>query len=358
MPRIVSVSAYPVQLPLKEPFTTAKGRKTHSPTVIIKIILDSGLFGLGEATPVQYVTGETIESVENSIIMATSALTDADPADWRALSLLLEEALPDSASARAGLEMALLDAASRVEDVPLHVFLGGRKSLVVTDTTIPIVSPPHAAELAAAAWDQGVRHLKMKANGTPDDIRRILAVAGAAPEAEIKIDANQAFSPAGAVAFIHVLERAGVHPALFEQPVASDDVAGLKYVSDNAPVPVYADESAVTPADVIRLVEARAVSGVNIKLMKSGPRGALEIVDICRQAGLSLMIGCMLESRIGLSAALRIACAAQAFDHFDLDSDVLVADQPVTGGFTRTGDTLEVDDQPGLGCEFTLRSTD
>ncbi|MDO8684484.1 MAG: dipeptide epimerase, partial [Armatimonadota bacterium] len=339
-------------LPLKEPFETAKDRKTHSNTVIIQITLDSGQIGLGEATPVGYVTGESIESAIAAIEQSRKVIIGADPAEWLSLSLEMESVLPQAHCARAALEMAMLDAAAKAADMPVYQYLGGRKLSIVTDITIPISTPAHAAELAKSARQNGITRLKMKANGTPEDLPRALAIAEAVPDADLKIDANQAFSPKSAVAFVKSMDKAGLRLSLLEQPVAKEDIDGLKYVSDNVSVPVFADESVVTPTDAQRLVDAQTVSGVNVKLMKSGIRGALEIVEICRNAGIGLMLGCMLESKIGISAALHLACATGAFDHFDLDADMLIADQPVTGGFVRKGGELEVSDQPGLGCRF------
>jgi L-Ala-D/L-Glu epimerase len=358
MLRIVSVAAHLVALPLKDVFATSKGRKTRSQTVIISIALDSGIRGLGEATPVRYVTGETPRAVISAVAKARRLLINEDPSDWRELSARLEKALPNSPTARAGLEIAMLDALAKSQDVPLYGYLGGRKSSFATDITISVLPPEQAADFAREASRLGFSRLKLKANGTPEDTLRVMAVAAAAPGADIKVDANQAFTQELAVSFVQSVEKAGIKLSLLEQPVPKDNTAGLKYVSERISVPVFADEAVMTPADALRLAEAKAVSGINIKLMKSGVKGAIEIIDVCRQAGLGLMIGCMLESAIGISASMHLACATQAFDHFDLDSDMLIASQPVKGGFTRTGETLEVSDQPGLGCSLTapLRS--
>ncbi|MDO8589174.1 MAG: dipeptide epimerase [Armatimonadota bacterium] len=353
MPRILSVSAKPVDLPLKQLFATAKGRTTISRTLIIEVRLDSGHIGLGESTPIKYVTGETVRSAHSTIVKAARLLCGEELSDWRRLSLTLQRRFPNAPAARAGMETALLDASAKLANKPLYEFLGGSRMTVETDETVSVVSPEQAAEEARAAWTQGIRRIKIKAGGGPEDVARVLAVAEAAPEADLKVDANQAFSPRAAIDFVRELERAGVKPSLIEQPVAKDDIAGLIQVSEAISIPVYADESAVTPADVLRLAEAHAVSGVNVKLMKCGFRCAFEIVQICRQARLGLMLGCMLESKIGQSASLHFACATQAFEHFDLDSDNIIAQQPVTGGFTRTGGKLELGDEPGLGCAIS-----
>jgi L-alanine-DL-glutamate epimerase-like enolase superfamily enzyme len=148
------------------------------------------------------------------------------------------------------------------------------------------------------------------------------------------------------------LLKRGLNIRLLEQPVDAADLDGMRDIINRLPVPVFADESAQTPADVIEIVRYKAASGINVKVMKSGMVGALEIKSICRAAGLDLMFGCMLESKIGQSAAAHIGCGMNAFGVFDLDSDLLIAEQPVTGGAQRNGATLRVSDRPGLGCEI------
>ena len=360
MLKIVSVDAYPIRLPLSGAFTTAKGRTLRSHTVIIKITLDSGVTGLGEATPVRYVTGESFRSLGPALRSARCLLINTDPADWRRTSLLLERALPQAHTARAGIEMALVDATARSVDQPAYRYLGGNEPCaVVTDQTISVVSPAEATNDARVTIERfrGTCRFKIKVDGGGGDLQRILAVALAAPGSDIKIDANQAFTPKGAVEFIDSLAKAGVTPSLLEQPVDKHDIDGLKYVTENVSVPVFADESVLTADDARILVDRGAVKGINVKLMKSGIRGALEIAKICRQAGLGLMLGCMLESKIGLSASLHVASATGAFEHFDLDSDELISSQPVEGGFERQGDRLTLLDRPGLGCELTLSKT-
>jgi L-alanine-DL-glutamate epimerase-like enolase superfamily enzyme len=127
----------------------------------------------------------------------------------------------------------------------------------------------------------------------------------------------------------------------------------MRYVTEKLSVPVFADESAQTPADVLEVVRYQAAKGVNVKLMKAGMIGALTISSICRAAKLDLMLGCMLESRIAQAASVHVACGTGSFSVFDLDQDLLVSVQPFDGGVVRTGPMIKLTGGPGLGCEIS-----
>jgi L-alanine-DL-glutamate epimerase-like enolase superfamily enzyme len=200
---------------------------------------------------------------------------------------------------------------------------------------------------------RGFRIFKAKVGKDEDeDIARVMAISEGAPGCCFVLDANQGFQPAQAVEFIKNLLSRGIMIRAFEQPVNATDLDGMRFVSENANVPVIADEAAQTLADVKEIARSKAATGVNVKLMKCGMVGALEIISICKKTGLDLMFGCMLESKIAQSAAAHIACGTGAFSLFDLDSDLLLAHQPINGGAQRVGATLNVSNRPGLGCEI------
>lgn len=344
---IVSVQARPWTLSLVAPFMIARRTAVAARNVQIAVRTDDPcVTGWGESAPVSYVTGETVESVQSAIAGAAPSLAgrDADSLDelWAHAAALL----PDAPSARAGLEMALADLWGKTHQVPLWSRFGGAARTLTTDMTVPLVPPAQAAALASDAWRDGFGALKVKV-GDPDgpdaDLARIAAIVQAAPKARLRIDANQAFLPDAAVAFTEALERTGALVDLLEQPVAKEDLAGLRYVRERVGVPVFADEAARDPTHVRRLLEDDAVDGVNVKLMKSGLAGALEIVALCRAAGKLLMLGCMLESRLGIAAASQIAGGLGAFDFLDLDSHRLLSPvKGLSGGFGGEGAVITV----------------
>jgi L-Ala-D/L-Glu epimerase len=359
MDRIVSIAARHKSLALREPFETARRRALVSDTVFVEIATKGGTRGLGAATPVQYVTEETAQSVVDAVNLAAPALVGCSIADFRRPFSVVGETLPDSPSARAGVEMAILDAAGKLAGVPSYALLGGKPRKIETDVTIAVVPPDHAGELAREAAARGFTQFKMKASGKnpAEDLARAVAISRAVPGSSLAVDANQGFEPQGAVDFARSLLAAGVNVRLYEQPVDRGDLDGLAEVSGSLDIPVFADESALCPEDVSALIELGAVSGVNVKLMKMGISGALRVSEICKSAGLRMMLGCMLEPRVGIAMALHLACAVAGFEHFDLDADLLLVDQS-PGGFVRDGAWIEPVTAPGLGCPFAASDSD
>ena len=352
---IVSVSALPWTLPLVSPFVIAARTATEARNVRIEIAAENGLTGLGASAPVGYVTGESAESVLDAIGAVKDEFVGL-PADR--LGPLLSRAnhlLVDAPAARAGLEMALYDLWARERNLPLWQHFGGSLERVTTDVTIPIVGPGEAAALASTAWADGFRALKVKVGdprGHDADLARIEAVVRAVPHVRLRIDANQAFMPDAAVSFANALTRMGAAIELLEQPVDKSDVAGLSYVRARTAIPVFADEAARSVAEVLGLLQADAVDGINVKLMKSGIAGALQIIALTRAFGKKLMLGCMLETGLGIAAAAQIAAGTGAFDFLDLDSHRLL--RPVaglSGGYEVAGGELVVAGilKPGWG---------
>lgn len=334
MIEISDVKASVHDLPLKEPFETAKGRKTSSPAVVMEMLLSNGLSAFGAATPVQYVTGEDTRSVLSAVDYCRDDLIGMDPRAYRPIFEILERALVDDRSARAGLEIAVVDAFCRLHGMPMYRFFGGALVEVETDVTIPITTPDHARELAQEAGAKGFNSLKVKVGSADleEDVARIRAMSEGAPNCLIRADANQGFVPTVAVGFVHTLLNAGVKLDMLEQPVDYKDFDGLRYVTQHTSIPVIADESVQTPGDAIKLVELDAVDGMNIKLMKSGISGALDIISICRAARKELMLGCMIESAHGFSAAIHLAAGTGVFTRLDLDAHLLLAEQPGASG--------------------------
>jgi len=180
---------------------------------------------------------------------------------------------------------------------------------------------------------QGYRILKTKVGkNLIDDIDRILAIIDGAPDCRLILDANQGYTPVQAVRFLKELEKNNIWPELFEQPVKRQDMQGMRFVKDNSAVPVAADESVFTAADAIGVVRTGCADLINIKLMKSGIIEALDIAAIARSANIGLMIGCMLETRLGLGASVHFAAGLGGFDFVDLDPHLDPGKDPFAGG--------------------------
>jgi L-alanine-DL-glutamate epimerase-like enolase superfamily enzyme len=186
--------------------------------------------------------------------------------------------------------------------------------------------------------------MKVGGENKEADTLRVVRLQEELPEAIIRLDGNQGFTPKEAEDFLADLVKRGVRLEMVEQPVDKHDLTGLDYVARNSPVPILADEACVTPEDAYRICSTTAVHGVNVKLMKSGLSGALSIIRIAQAANRRLMIGCMIESPVGLSAALALACGTGAFDYVDLDGHVLIDIKEEITEFEAKGPFLTIRD--------------
>lgn len=328
--RIVDVRVAPLDLALEEPFEISLGTQTVAENVLVALETEDGTIGYGEGSPIAPVTGETQAGAVATARAAGDLLEGEDLADHRVRVRELREAFPGAVSTTLAVETALLDAYCRIQGVPLAALFGGTPAPVETDLTIPIVEPDAARETARGAVDRGFDHLKVKTGSDViADVERVAAVREGAPGTEIKVDANQGWTPAETVRFADDCADRGIDLALIEQPVRADDVAGLARTRDVVSVPIAADEAVFTPADAIRIVREDAADVINLKLGKSGLLGARDIVAVAEAANLELMIGCMLESAIGIHAAAHIVSGTGAFSYVDLDGNLLL-DEDVT----------------------------
>jgi L-alanine-DL-glutamate epimerase-like enolase superfamily enzyme len=349
--RIEKVLIEPLNIELDEPFTIAIGKKERVENAVITVVLENGIEGYGEAAPLEPINGENQATALAVLNSCRDFLVGQDATDYRSISRRLESIFRPQNTARCAVEMALLDAFTRTLNIPLYRFFGGVQNRIETDYTIDIVPPETARKDAARLAAEGYRILKIKVGSDPgEDIGRLLAIREGAPDCRVTVDANQGFTPAQAVGFMNELEKRDIRPVLFEQPVARDDLEGMRFVRDHVPVPVAADESVFTPADAVRVVRTGCADIINIKTMKSGLLGALDIAAVARSARVDLMIGCMLESTLSKSASVHLAAGLGGFRYIDLDPHAHPERDPFTGGpaFEAPAYTLD-DERPGIG---------
>ena len=330
MTDIVAVDAEPLDLPLSEPFEIALGTRREASNVLVTVETADGTRGYGEGSPIPPITGET-RAAALETARATAELLEGEPiAEYRRLAALVRDTFPGMVSATFAVDTAIHDADSRERGIALSELFGGPPAPVRTDLTVPILPPAAAGERAATAAARGYDHLKLKlGTDVATDLERVAAVRDAAPEAELKVDANQGWTAKEAVRFANRVANAGVDLELIEQPVPASDVAGLADVTRRLDVPIAADEAVFTPQDAVRIVREDAADIVNVKLSKSGPLAAADIVSIARGADLELMIGCMLESAIGIHASAHLVAGRGAFRYVDLDGNRLLDEDVV-----------------------------
>ena len=330
MSRIVSLTAEPLDLPLSEPFEISLGVQHEAANVLVTVETEAGTVGYGEGSPIAPVTGETREAALATAREAAEIVERRPVGNYRQLVTELRQTFPGAVSANLAVETAVLDAFCREEGIPLSALFGGQPEPVETDLTIPIVDTAEATARAESAADEGYRQLKIKTgNDVAEDVERVVAVNEGAPEASLKVDANQGWTPKQTATFADAVAAAGVDLELIEQPVAADDVAGLADVRRRIDIPVGADETVFTPADAIRVVREEAADTINVKLGKSGPLAVADIVAIAQGANLDLMIGCMLESAIAIHTSAHVVAGTGAFSYVDLDGNRLLAEDVI-----------------------------
>jgi len=348
---IKKIFVEPLTVARAEPFTIAIGTKHSIENAIVTLVLENGVEGYGEAAPLEPINGENQATVLATLHTCKDFLLGQDAAKFRTVSQQLKNVFWAQATARCAIEMALLDAYTKSLGIPFYKFLGGAESKLETDCTIGIVSSEVAKATASTLAQTGYRTLKIKVGkNLSQDIERILAVRDGAPSCEIALDANQGYTAWEALQCLEELAKHNLRPVLLEQPVAKHDLEGMKLIRNNTSVPVAADETVFTSQDAIRVVRIGCADVINIKIMKSGIIEALDIAAIARGAHISLMIGCMLESVLAMSASVHIAAGLGGFRFIDLDPHPPSDQEPFTGGpeFRDPIYTLP-EDVPGLG---------
>lgn len=349
---IRSLTVTPLDIPLLEPFGIAGGAQDVARNLLIAVELADGTRGYGEAAPFPAFNGETQETARAAILAAQSQIEGADVREWRRIALALPAIPGMTGSARCAIETALLDALTRRARLPLWSFFGGVASTLETDVTITTGSIAAAARAAREIVARGVTTIKIKIGaGDPEtttirtmehDLARIVAVRDEAPDARLILDGNCGYTADDALRLLDMLNVHGIVPVLFEQPVAKDDETGLRRLTATRRVPIAADESAASAADVARLAKAGAVDVINIKLMKCGIVEALDIAAVARVAGLRLMIGGMVESILAMTVSACFAAGQGGFAFVDLDTPLFLAGNPFEGGMIYRGGVIDL----------------
>ena len=246
------------------------------------------------------------------------------------------------APARCALDLALHDRIAKKQNIPLYQLLGLPKPIpIATAFTISIAAPEEMAKIAAENVQYPVIKLKL---GSDNDIARVAAVRAARPDARIYVDANAGWSLEEAVQQVKGL--APYHLDMIEQPVAKDEIDGMGYVQAHTKVPIVADESVRTLTDIEALAKA-GVKGINLKLMKIGGLiPTLEMLNRGKELGLKIMLGCMSETALGVTAMAHLTAYA---DWIDLDAPLLIRNNPFDGLRYDEQARIYLPEQAGIG---------
>ena len=352
--KITDIKFGMLRVPLKTPFKTALRTVDTVEDIVVIVHTDTGHVGYGEAPATAVITGDTHGSIVEAVgKFIRPRLIGQDIANLNRITDLIQTALERNTSAKAAVEIAVYDLWAQLYDAPLYKMLGGGDPVITTDITISVDYIDKMVADSISAVERGFESLKIKVGKDIGlDIERVKAIYSAVEgRALLRLDANQGWTAKQAVYAMHALEDAGVLLELLEQPVKAADIEGLKYVTERVHTPVMADESVFGPSQVFDLIQRRAADIINIKLMKTGGiSNAVKIADICGLYGVDCMIGCMLESSIGVAAAVHLAVAkSDVISKFDLDGPSLCSYDPVASGVVFNESEISVTDAPGLG---------
>ncbi len=345
----MEIDIQPFTVHKQVPLAISRGRSASNTNLWLRLRAE-GIEGWGEATPFSVTRGElpSLPRLQAQARALIPLLADLHPLQRQAIAKRLAPQALDS-SLRAALDTALHDWLGKRSGLPLWQ-LWGLEPHQSPPTAVTIgLSSPGAAQARLRRWQEQLeaRVLKVKL-GSPEglaaDRALVLAVREAAPEASISVDANGGWSLAAAIAMSEWLADQGV--VHLEQPLAAGQEAELRELYERSPLPIFADESCFTSADVLKLADR--VHGVNLKLMKAGGLSAVwQAIHTARAAGLHVMLGCYSDSGLANTAMAQLASLA---DYVDLDSHLNLRDDPFRGARLVAG-RLQPRDQPGLGVE-------
>jgi len=333
----LKLTAEVVTLTTKHPFTIARGGRSEFRVVWVRLIDGDGLEGWGEADPSSYY-GETADTVLEALRRLEMYLP-SDAFDLEAAEMRFAQAAPASRAARAALSAALHDLVGKRLAQPLYRVWGlDAVEAPLTSFTIGLDTPERMRDKVDEAEPYPVLKIKL---GTDQD-EEILRAVRAATYKPLRVDVNAGWTRERAMGMLPVLKECNVE--LLEQPLAPDDLEGLAAVRRAAAMPLILDESCIVATDIPRV--AGVADGINIKLAKCGSlREAIRMIATARAHGLFVMVGCMIETSLGITAAAHVAPLADAAD---LDGAALTLDDPFVGAVIDGGRIL-LPDGPGLG---------
>ncbi len=324
-------------LQLKHAFTIARGTYTEVLVVFVELHHD-GIVGIGEASPSSRY-GETPETVERFL-----SKVDLEPFESPfiidAILEYIRDIAPGNTAAKAAIDIALHDWIGKKLGIPLYQFLGleGKKT-PYSSYTIGIDTPAKMMRKIEEAAEYPILKIKL---GLEND-REIMTAIRRVTRKTLRVDANEGWKKRDlALERIQWLAELGVE--FVEQPMPASQIDDIAWLRERSPLPLIADESVVRLEDIPAL--AHAFDGINIKLMKcTGIREALRMINAARASRLKVMMGCMVESSVGISAAAQLS---PLLDFADLDGAALISNDPYEGAVIENG-RLKLPDRPGIG---------
>jgi L-alanine-DL-glutamate epimerase-like enolase superfamily enzyme len=349
--KIIDIKIFKFDIPLKDVFQIATMSISNAQNVLIQIQTNEGIDGWGEAASFHALVGETQLINFAAAKELKQLLIGRNPLEISSLVKEMDNFLPHNTTIKSAFDMAIYDIAAKAAGLPLYLYLGGKKREIETDLTIGLYTPEKMVEKALATKAMGFRMIKVKLGlDFEDDLKRLSSIRKAVGDDIIlRIDANQGWDRVTAVNSLNVF--ADLNIEFCEQPCRAYDLLGLKYISHHSKIPVMADESLFSFYDAINLIREDVVPYFNIKFSKSGGiYNAMKIAHIAEAGARPCMIGCMSETKLGITAATHFAMSSDIFRFFDLDSFIDHQENPIIGGVDVKNGILTLPDEPGIGA--------
>ena len=332
-----------VKRPLRTLFSTSLGQKQHLRSIMVRVVLNDGASGLGEVPTSLAFKDETTDVARRVLEESTARIRGSSMDDYGPLVDRLRIDNPHAFMAIAGLEVALFRALLSAGGSSERAYWGNACPAIETDITIPFL-PDRQRLTRWIDWtvSRGFRIYKLKMSGHVERDRLILSVLHGilkerVPGFRLRLDANQGYTATTFLDMLRHIEENGLEIELFEQPLGKDDFRGFEEIRAYASMPIILDETILNLRDARRAVDNGLCDGFNIKLAKSGVAESRKIAQLARQNHMRLMIGCMTETVVGLSAAIFFAAGTGFFDFIDLDSIHLLFGKNKWPGFALQG---------------------
>lgn len=349
--KIKSIEVFKIEMPLAMPYTIAYETVTHSTNVILKINTNKGLTAWGCAAPDKFVTGETADEVITFTQQYIEPLIiGQSPFQIQRFLSVLKKQIPKAKATLAMLDIGLHDLLARKAKLPLYQLLGGFRQSIPTSITIGIVSIKETIEQTLYFQKKGFHIIKLKGGLNVEEdikkveqIRTILGKSG-----QIRFDANQGYSKKEAIHFVKATKEANIE--ILEQPTLQTKMETLGAVTKSVEIPVMADESIKNLNDAFLLVSQKWIDMINIKVMKVG--GLIEaehINSLAKAANMPVMIGCLDECGLAISASLQFALSRPNIHYADLDGHLDLLEDPFTDLFDLKNGVLSAKNTYGLG---------
>jgi L-Ala-D/L-Glu epimerase len=352
---IVKIELFKLNTTLKEPFVIAIETITHAESIVVKMTTDTGIVGWGECNPYRSIAGESQATCYEAGLFLAKILRGCDPTNIVGCHREMDKMMTGNRCIKSAFDLAFYDIAAKAANMPLYQYLGGANNRhITTDMTVGINTPQYMAASAAKFVAQGFPAIKVKlGTNKKDDVARIHAIREAiGDEIPLRIDANQGWDEATAIATLRALEPFDIEHC--EQPTAARNLVALANVKRQSPIPIMADESCFDHFDALNLVRHDACDYFNIKLSKSGGiYNALKINHIAESAGIKCQVGCFSETRLAMSALMHFILASPNVIHFDLDAPLMLSEDPILRGcrYGKNGE-VTIGDDIGIGAEF------